>query len=383
MVNGTQAICNECVRLCWELLEDKPKSTQSGKDVARFLNTETIYSELNSKVIGQETAKQILSVAVVNHYKRLFCDPKINLAKSNILMLGPTGSGKTLMAQTIADFLDVPMAIVDVTGLTEAGYVGQDVESVIVKLLRSADGDVARAQQGIVFLDEIDKLSRKSESTTVNRDIGGEGVQQALLKLVEGTSVTVSLDASSAPVEVQTHNILFIAAGAFEGLAEILERKKRNQNWGFEKTATRSVSELPDHADLIKFGMIPELLGRFPICALTQALTQTELAAVISQTPDNLLAQYGFYFGVDGVELEVTAEAQQTIAALAAKQRTGARALRTILENTFRPHLFALPEYRRRRVERITFTSESFLAQRQPTLVHRSHRKTRKISTRG
>lgn len=380
IVNGDNAICNECVTLCYDLLT--PTTTKSqNQDFARFINPMSIFQELDKRVVGQNQAKQTLSVGVANHYKRLFCDPKITLEKSNIMLLGPTGSGKTLLAKTIAGFLDVPIVIADVTGLTEAGYVGQDVESIISRLIAAANGDPQRAQQGIVFLDEIDKISRKSESSSINRDIGGEGVQQSLLKIVEGTTLTLPADKSQefGMVEIDTNQILFICSGAFEGLAEIVNRRMHKRTIGFEKTPQpSSVSQITTE-DLVKFGMIPEFIGRFPVLISTQPLNQKQMIDILTSAENGLIAQYKFYFGVDGIDIDFTQDAYEAIASLAVQKKLGARALKSILEEHLTPHLFSLPTLKQSKVEKITFTGGVFLNKTEPILTHKL-KKSRKLS---
>jgi ATP-dependent Clp protease ATP-binding subunit ClpX len=387
IVSGSHAICDECVTLCSHLLVDQ-HNTETKKDhrVSRHTNPVKIKQHLDQHVIGQDDAKITISVGVANHYKRLFYSSPVTVEKSNILMIGPTGSGKTLLAKTIADYLDVPFVIADTTGLTETGYVGDDVESVISRLIAAADGDVERAQQGIVFLDEIDKIGKKNESASAHRDISGEGVQQALLKIVEGTTVTVPLEGNKkhpgmSTVDVDTSGILFIASGAFVGLNEAAQRRVRTHNIGFEKTESSSTQSVTNE-DLIKFGMIPEFLGRFPVSVHTRALNEQDLIYVLTKTKNNLIAQYSFYFNIDGVEIEFDEGALRSVAQQAISYKTGARALRSILEHKLMPHLFALPKYKDSKVNQIKFTKEVFVDGADPIISHKATKSTKVIKAK-
>jgi ATP-dependent Clp protease ATP-binding subunit ClpX len=376
IVNGNYAICDECVKLCGTLLIT-PTDVRDPKDrqQLKHINPMKIKEHLDQRVVGQDQAKIALSVGVANHYKRLFFRTAVRVDKSNVMLLGPTGSGKTLLAKSIAEYLNVPFVIADVTGLTEAGYVGDDVDSIISRLLDAADGNVELAQQGIVFLDEIDKIGRKSEGQ-VSRDIGGEGVQQSLLKMIEGTVISVPTEGSrrhpgGSTVDVDTSGILFIASGAFVGVQEIVQRRHRTGIMGF------SLSETPDVAaglipeDLIKFGLIPEFVGRFPVIVNTVALTEQQLIDVLTKPQHNLISQYKFYFDVDGVPVEFTDDALRVIAHRAVALKTGARALRGILELSLMPHLFALPRYKQQKVSQILFTAEVFSEGRDPIITYK------------
>ena len=313
-------------------------------------------------MIGQDRAKQVLSVAIANHYKRIHHNINdIEIDKANILMLGPTGSGKTLLARTVARYLDVPFAIADATSITEAGYVGDDVESLITRLLSAAGGDVAKCQRGIIFVDEIDKISRKSESTSITRDVSGEGVQQALLKMVEGTVCRVPPQGgrkhpAGEMLEIDTRNILFIAGGAFVGLDQIVKKRLRGTSMGFnaEVTPDQSVTlanTVPD--DLVKFGMIPEFVGRFPSWVNLEELTTDDLVHVLTDTKNSLVKQYQHLFSLDQVDLEFEKSALESIARRSAEFGTGARALHSEMERVLMPHMFQIKRYRSQGINRV------------------------------
>ena len=347
------AICNECVDLCQTLMvEDSVPSEKTPT-----LDPLAIKRHLDEYVIGQDQAKQVLSVAVVNHYKRINNqDVNTEIEKANILMLGPTGSGKTLLARTVARYLDVPFVIADATSLTEAGYVGDDVESLISRLFAAADYSVERCQRGIVFVDEIDKIARKSESTSITRDVSGEGVQQALLKLVEGTRCRITPQGgrkhpSGETVEIDTTNILFIAGGAFVGLETILKNRIKGSTIGFgSKLANQDVDNLmaktmPD--DLVRFGLIPEFVGRFPSWVSLQELTKQDMLRILQDVKHNYISQYHWLFERDEVELNFSPAALELIAERTIANKTGARGLHSELERVLMPHMFYLAEYRR------------------------------------
>ena len=347
------AICNECVDLCQTLMvEDSVPSEKTPT-----LDPLAIKRHLDEYVIGQDQAKQVLSVAVVNHYKRINNqDVNTEIEKANILMLGPTGSGKTLLARTVARYLDVPFVIADATSLTEAGYVGDDVESLISRLFAAADYSVERCQRGIVFVDEIDKIARKSESTSITRDVSGEGVQQALLKLVEGTRCRITPQGgrkhpSGETVEIDTTNILFIAGGAFVGLETILKNRIKGSTIGFgSKLADQDVGDLmsktmPD--DLVRFGLIPEFVGRFPSWVALQELTKADMLRILQDVKHNYISQYHWLFERDEVDLNFTQSALELIAERTIANKTGARGLHSELERVLMPHMFYLAEYRR------------------------------------
>jgi len=353
------AICNKCVELCQNLLNEEVKpGTKNFTDI----DPQKLKSYLDQYVIGQHRAKTVLSVAIANHYKRIqFSGKDIEIEKANILMLGPTGSGKTLLARTVARYLDVPFAIADATSITEAGYVGDDVESLIVRLLTAAGGDKEKCKRGIVFVDEIDKIARKSESTSITRDVSGEGVQQALLKMIEGTVCRVPPQGGrkhpgSEMIEIDTRNILFIAGGAFVGLENIVQKRMYGSSMGFNATVQQTKETgldqvVPD--DLIKFGMIPEFVGRFPSWVDLVELTTDDLVHVLTDTKNSLVKQYQQLFAVDKVDLDFDHNALETIAQRSADFGTGARALHSEMERVLMPHMFHIKRYRDRGINRV------------------------------
>ena len=359
IVGEDVAICNECVELCETLLKDENITSQVNPAV---MDPEHIKNHLDQYVIGQDRAKQVLSVAVVNHYKRITNpNPDIEVEKCNILMLGPTGSGKTLLAKTVARYLDVPFVIADATSLTEAGYVGDDVESLISRLFAAAGGDVAKTQRGIVFIDEIDKISRRSESASITRDVSGEGVQQALLKLVEGTKCRVTPTGnrkhpSGDMIEIDTTNILFIAGGAFVGLDNVVKNRVRGTSIGFGAQVNSDTNTHLDQTtpeDLIKFGMIPEFVGRFPSWVALQELDKEDLIRILLDVKHSYIAQYSWLFEQDQVELEFSPDALETIADRTILNKTGARGLHSELERVLLPHMFYLASYRKQGINRV------------------------------
>ena len=362
IVANSVAICNECVDLCQTLLVDEIDETSNAKETPT-LDPLAIKSHLDQYVIGQDLAKQVLSVAVVNHYKRINNqDKNTEIEKANILMLGPTGSGKTLLARTVARYLDVPFVIADATSLTEAGYVGDDVESLISRLYAAADFNVDRCQRGIVFVDEIDKIARKSESTSITRDVSGEGVQQALLKLVEGTKCRITPQGgrkhpSGETVEIDTTNILFIAGGAFVGLETILKNRIKGSTIGFgSKLASQDVGNLMNQTmpdDLVRFGLIPEFVGRFPSWVSLQELTKQDMLRILQDVKHNYISQYHWLFERDEVELNFTPAALELIAERTIANKTGARGLHSELERVLMPHMFYLAEYRRQGISSV------------------------------
>ena len=367
IVGADVSICNECVDLCETLLKDDiPVKAKEVTDDT--LDPRAIKDHLDQYVIGQDHAKMVLSVAIANHYKRIAnADPDVEIEKANILMLGPTGSGKTLLARTVARYLDVPFVIADATSLTEAGYVGDDVESLINRLFAAAGGDVAKTQRGIVFVDEIDKISRRSESASITRDVSGEGVQQALLKLVEGTKCRITPQGgrkhpAGDTIEIDTANILFIAGGAFVGLDKIVKSRVKGTSIGFnarvsEDQDTNHLDQTtPD--DLIKFGMIPEFVGRFPSWVALSELTKPDLIRILQDIKHSYVSQYQWIFKRDNVNLEFSADSLDLIAERTIANKTGARGLHSELERVLLPHMYNLAKYRKTGIQVLNINTD-------------------------
>lgn len=366
IVANDAGICDECIELCASIIsKEKNEELKKEKKLNGVLDPLKVKRFLDTHIVGQDNAKITLSVAIVNHYKRIYFKPNNEIEKSNILIFGPTGSGKTLLARKIANYLKVPFVIADATTLTEAGYVGEDVESMIGRLLAEADYDVERCEQGIVFIDEVDKIARKSESPSV-RDVSGEGVQQALLKLVEGTKCQVKIgsnrkNVANDTVEIDTSNILFIAAGAFGDIDRIINRRINNNNSiGFTANTNNSKTDRTKFSpeDFIKFGMIPEFTGRFPIITHVDELDLDSLVRILLEPKNNLIKQMQFYFDIDNIELTFTDGAVLAIAEAAYKMQSGARALKGILESLVQPYLFNIESYKKSSKKKIEITEQ-------------------------
>jgi ATP-dependent Clp protease ATP-binding subunit ClpX len=371
IVGENVSICSDCVLLCQNLIEEESETASQPDPKPKVIDPYAVMRHLDRWVVGQNSAKQVLSIAISNHYKRVYNPPPVGLDihKGNVLLLGPTGCGKTLLAKSVAKYLDVPFIVADATTLTEAGYVGDDVESMLSVLLAKAGNDVAKAERGIIFIDEIDKVARKSENVSITRDVSGEGVQQALLKIVEGTICRVAEQGKRKHpqeplIEINTKNILFIAGGAFDGLQDVIRNRTTGTSLGFgSELSTKDAGFLTDVTpdDLMSFGMIPEFIGRFPTTITVEELTKQELIKVLTSVKNNFIDQYTYLFSIDEIDLSFTDDAIEEMVINCINSKTGARGLQTEIERVLMPHMFNAGKYKKKGITELNIDKESII----------------------
>ncbi len=371
IVGENVSICSDCVLLCQNLIEEESETASQPDPKPKVIDPYAVMRHLDRWVVGQNSAKQVLSIAISNHYKRVYNPPPVGLDihKGNVLLLGPTGCGKTLLAKSVAKYLDVPFIVADATTLTEAGYVGDDVESMLSVLLAKAGNDVAKAERGIIFIDEIDKVARKSENVSITRDVSGEGVQQALLKIVEGTICRVAEQGKRKHpqeplIEINTKNILFIAGGAFDGLQDVIRNRTTGTSLGFgSELSTKDAGFLTDVTpdDLMSFGMIPEFIGRFPTTINVEELTKQELIKVLTSVKNNFIDQYTYLFSIDEIDLSFTDDAIEEMVINCINSKTGARGLQTEIERVLMPHMFNAGKYKKKGITELNIDKESII----------------------